>query len=158
MVCMLRILAAIASVLVLFAPLAEPTTAGTQDAAAAIRKLFDEIMAADNAGDLERVVATYTESAIMIPANAPDIAGTAAIRKHYVGAFEKFKLQLAASADEIRVADKWAVVRGRVTGSIAPKPDGAPFQADDKFMAVVEQGTDGKWRVARLIWNSAKSG
>jgi uncharacterized protein (TIGR02246 family) len=125
-----------------------------QDAAAAVRKLLDEIMAADNAGDLDRVMAAYTENAILIPPGAADIAGVAAIRKHYTGAFEKLKLDLAATADEIRVADKWAVVRGRVTGTIVPKAGGDPTKAHDKFMAVAEQGADGRWRMARIMWST----
>jgi uncharacterized protein (TIGR02246 family) len=125
-----------------------------QDSTAGIRQLLDEVMAADEAADLERAVACYSDDALLLPPGRTAMSGRDAIRAHYRGAFDDFRMHPTCHVDEIRVAGGWAVVRGTVGGTIVQRSDDAVQALHDKFMAIVERDSSGRWRLARLIWNA----
>ena len=69
-----------------------PSNPASRDASPEIRRLLDDLMAADNAGDVDRAVGYYTADALLLPPTDPEIAGREKIRAHYVGAFGHFAL------------------------------------------------------------------
>jgi len=154
------VLAAIATLLVLPAcktttvrVVSAPSAAEDIDSTAEVQGLLDSLMAANNAGDVEQAVAFYTENAVLLPPTEPEIAGRDAIRAHYVEAFKKFGLQVRATLLEARTTGRWGVVRGTVQGTLTGKPDGTPQELDDKFVGIVDRGSDGVWRFSRMIWS-----
>jgi uncharacterized protein (TIGR02246 family) len=118
-----------------------------------VQELLDGIMAADNAGDLDRVMTYYTADAVLLPPKGATMTGREAIRAHYGEAFQALTLSMSATIDEIRGAGDWAVVRGQVKGTITEKASGDRKQAHDRFLAIADRDSeDGRWRFSRLSW------
>jgi ketosteroid isomerase-like protein len=84
-------------------------------------KTLDEIILADNAGDLEKAISNYTDDAILIPSGNVDIIGKNAIRENYRNIFLNSSMQLKASANEIIDARDLTIIRGNSTGKIISK-------------------------------------
>jgi len=113
---------------------------------------LDEIIQADNAGDLEKVISNYTEDAILIPSGSVDIIGKNAIREHYRNIFSNSAFQLTSSANEIIDARDFTIIRGNTTGKIISKKDSSSAPVNDKFLMVMRKQS-GKWKVYRLTWS-----
>jgi uncharacterized protein (TIGR02246 family) len=116
-------------------------------------RILDEILAADHAGDVERVMACYTESPMLLPPNEAAVAGRDAIRARYIGAFTRYRFEFGGSADEAHVAGDTGWMRGETHGTLVSKSGGENLSAHDRFLAILERARDGKWRIARLMWS-----
>lgn len=123
----------------------------------AIRRTIQNIIAADNARDLERVVALYAQDAVLLPPGLPPISGRDAIRERYRGLYANSLPNLNQSIEEITVRDDWAYVRGRTFGLFPAGPNQPARQIDDKFVMILTRD-GGEWRVARLMWNTSTAG
>ena len=131
--------------------------AKTGDPARDITKLVQDLMTADNAGDIDRVLAFYTDDAILMPPDGANVVGKTAIREHYKKAFGELKLAIASMIDETHASGDWAVVRGTVSGTMTQNDDGTTQPLHDKFMAIVTRDAAGAWRFSRLIWSPLKA-
>src|SRR5262245_158724 len=97
----------------------KPPTAGAEDGAgevAQIKKVLAGIIAADNASDVERIVAFYEDDALLLPPASPAVTGKAAIKERYRQGFENARLELAFHSEETQVAGAWAFDRGLTHG------------------------------------------
>ena len=122
----------------------------------AVGRVLSGIVAADNAGDLDGVMAFYAEDAILLPPNGTAVNGKALIRSRYEEGFRHFRFDIAFSSDETQVFGDWAFIRGAIRGRTIPK-DAQPSRIlNDKYIMVLHRGKDG-WRIARLIWNGSDS-
>jgi uncharacterized protein (TIGR02246 family) len=119
----------------------------------AIRRVFDEDVAAHLAGDADRAAAVYTEDAVWLPPSGPPIQGRAAIRQRYRSNFERQVVRFSVQIEEIQVIGDWAFSRGTTLGTIQPKEGGAPRVLHNKFLAVFQRTNGGEWKIARLVWN-----
>jgi len=115
-------------------------------------KTLEEIIQADNAGDLEKLIANYTDDAILIPAGTNDIVGKNAIREHYRNIFSSSSFQLNASATEIIDGKDLSVSRGNTTGKTISKKDSSSSAVNDKFLMLLKKQS-GKWKIYRLTWS-----
>jgi uncharacterized protein (TIGR02246 family) len=115
-------------------------------------KTLDEIIQADNAGDLEKVISNYTDDAILIPSGDVDIIGKNAIREHYRNIFLNSAFQLTSTANEIIDARDVTIIRGNTTGKIISKKDSSSTPVNDKFLMVMKKQS-GKWKIYRLTWS-----
>ncbi len=88
------------------------TTSEPADDVREVERVVERIIAADNAGDLESVLALYTEDAILMPPDSPIVQGKAAIRERYRAGFEQFHMNLSMVSEETQVAGNWAFNRG----------------------------------------------
>ena len=112
---------------------------------------LNDIMQADSAGDVDRVVSLYTDDAILIPSNKSDIVGINAIRENYRNIFANSSLQLKATANEIIESGDLAIIRGNTNGTIISKKDSSTITVNDKFLMMLKKQS-GKWRIYRLMW------
>ncbi len=115
-------------------------------------KTLDEIIQADNAGDLEKVISNYTDDAILIPSGSVDIIGKNAIREHYRNIFLNSTFQLKSTANEIIDARDLTIIRGNTEGKIISKKDSSSAPVNDKFLMVMKKQL-GKWKIYRLTWS-----
>jgi uncharacterized protein (TIGR02246 family) len=115
-------------------------------------KTLDEIIQADNAGDLEKVISNYTDDAILIPSGDVDIIGKNAIRENYRNIFLNSSMQLKSSANEIINARDLTIIRGNTTGKIISKKDSSATPVNDKFLMLMKKQS-GKWKIYRLMWS-----
>jgi uncharacterized protein (TIGR02246 family) len=128
-----------------------PRAACDADAA---REVATGIVAADNAGDIERVLAYYAADAVLVPPGEAEVAGRDAIRPRYEKLFFTFRPRIELRIDETVVEGDSALVRGHNGGTLEPK-DGSPSKAlDDDFRMKLR--CEGKlWRIAHLAWQPA---
>ncbi len=124
---------------------------------AAIREVAEgSLLSAAMAGDLDGVVAAYTEAAVMMPPGAPSERGLDAIRMLWTSFLE-------LPGIEIQRMDE-AVIHVSDSGDMAYSLGGYQLgYMDSEGNAQVEQGkhvrvwekeTDGAWRIAVDIWNA----
>ncbi len=108
------------------------------------------------AGDLDALMTFYTDDATLLPPSAPPLIGKDAIRASWAEAFEKTVFDEAVSLfDEIIVLGDWAYGRGRYKGQI--KAADGEFEAEERlnFSGLWHRESDGSWKIARDMWNSA---
>jgi uncharacterized protein (TIGR02246 family) len=125
---------------------------GCEPSEAAVAAVVEGLIAADNARDLDRVLASYSEDVLWLPPAGEPIAGKAAIEARYRQLFSTFELALSVEVAESRAAGSWAYVRGWTRGSLTPTGGGPAVAVDDKFLAVLACRA-GRWAVARLMWS-----
>ncbi len=113
------------------------------------------IIAADNAGDLDAVVAHYADDAVLLPPNGRIVEGKEAIRERYRTGFERFRFEVSITLKETKVSGDWAFNRGVTQGRLVPLAGGEARSLNDQYLMILRRMPDGAWKIARLIWNSA---
>jgi len=119
---------------------------------AAISKVHREYVAAHNDSDADRLVALFTDDAILMPMDEPSLTGKKAIREHYEEFFDQNPSAIELSPVETRVAGDWAFERIQVKVTL---PDGGKEDrhADVKYLWILQRQADGSWKIARAIYN-----
>jgi uncharacterized protein (TIGR02246 family) len=121
-----------------------------QEATITPAQTLEELIQADNAGDLEKLISYYAEDAILIPSGRSDIIGKNAIRENYRNLFAISGFQLKAQANEIIESGEWTVIRGNTSGAMISKKDSTSASVDDKFLMMLKKQS-GSWKVYRLM-------
>ena len=130
----------------------EPAAEATTEAdVAAIKQVIDEYETATNAGDVEGRVAAYTEDAVRIVRNAPEVIGKEAIREHYQRQSDRNTYEVTITLLEVVVAGDWAFSRYTAAFKITPKAGGEPREGSRKGITILQRQPDGSWKVAREI-------
>ena len=124
---------------------------GSDDDSAPLRETLDAILAADNAGDIERVMACYADDPLWLPPDGGVVAGREAIRARYAAAFARQRFELSGRVAEARAAGGIGWVRGETLGRLVPRDGAAPATVHDQYVALLVRD-DGRWRIARLMW------
>ena len=109
--------------------------------------------AAAEAGDIEGMLDTYTEDAILMMPDVPALRGKEAIRSAFEDFFEQVSLESESLVEEVRLAGDWAYVRGTFTSIETPTGGGEPSQIDGHWIDIRERQADGSWRVSANMWN-----
>lgn len=116
----------------------------------AVEGLIQDLIAADNAGDVDAVTEFYAVDATLVPPGRPLIAGEREIREHYRVLFDRHDLRISIIINEIRAGDRWAVVSGLTQGLSVSTAEGKTSRVNDRFMMVLRR--DDRWRIIRLMW------
>lgn len=143
---------AVPSAVVLLFLVALPRTA-TAQAEAAIRQLpIEKWCAAEAAQDLDAKMDLFTSDIVFLMPGAKPVVGKDAVRTWQKADWQKARWRCTGTVDEAQVLGEWGFVRGTFSGeSIAS--DGTKTHVSGKFINVVRQ-EDGRWRIARVIWNN----
>ena len=120
----------------------------------AARQAANAIVAADNAGDLEGVLACYTPDAVLQPPGEDVVRGREAIKARYETLFTTFAPQIELRIDDVSAQGALAFVRGHNGGVLRPKAGGAPRTLDDNFVMLLQCDVD-RWRISHLMWQPA---
>ena len=122
------------------------------DDAARIRAGTASWMQSFNSGNAGGVVALYAADGVMMPPNAPQARGVAAIKetvaKEIAGA-KKAGITLAVGTDEVGVAGDMAWH----AGTYLVKDKGGKTVDAGKFLEAWER-KNGMWRIVRDMWSS----
>lgn len=118
-------------------------------------EVFDGLVeawdAAQNANDVDALMAIYGVDAAAMPPELPEVAGTDALR----GLWAEF---LGGTQDNdnvlqgVRVSGDLAVIWGSYTTTAAEGEEGATVAG--KWMGILERQADGSWKLLRNIWNT----
>jgi len=127
-----------------------------QSEVAAVRRVLESVIAADNARDVEAVLAQYADDAVLLPPGEAAVDGKQAIKLRYQSLFEQSNPELSFASDETVIAGEWAFDRGLTRGRLVQRAGGEPRMVKDKYLMVLRQQMNGMWRIARLMWNKAE--
>ncbi len=133
-------------------PVEEAST--TEADVEAINQLPATFAAALNAGDLDGIMAGFTDDAVRMPPNAPAIIGKESIRSLMQTNLEQNTYQLDNPPEEVQVSGDLAFARGTYTVTVTPKAGGESIQLEGKYLVIFQKQPDGSWKAARDIWNS----
>jgi uncharacterized protein (TIGR02246 family) len=131
--------------------------AGNSAEESAVRKVLSGLSAADKSGDMAAVLSHYADDAMILPPNAPVLAGQSGVRSFYEILFNNFRVDdVSFDADEIHVAGDWAFAQGFINGLLTPKSEGTPARKlHEKFLIVLHRQSSA-WKIYRFIWNSSE--
>ena len=121
------------------------------DDEAAIRQSIEKFIAAYKAGDLEAILAYYSEDLIKMrhgsPAEKkPETASR--IRE----AFRNYKTDIRVTIDEIVVSGNFAFTRGYFEVTLTPRNGGDPIPIPRHYLEIWRK-ENGTWRVLRTMDN-----
>jgi uncharacterized protein (TIGR02246 family) len=112
-------------------------------------------VAALNRGDVDAWASAFADDGVQMPPNAPANVGRDSIRAWSGGLLSAFSVEFALAPEEVQVAgDDWAFERGDFEIALTPKGGGEPMRDAGKYITVYQQQPDGRWAMARDIWNS----
>ena len=119
----------------------------------AIHALIEEVKQADMSGDVEGLLACYTDDVVSMLPDLPAMVGKDALRAYYQEAFSQLSIEsLEMTAAETHVAGDWAFSRGKFEETVTPS-GGDAFDVVGKYLFIFHRESDGSWKIARLIGN-----
>jgi len=157
----LGVVLVLALVLLACAPQTQPAVdeaVNTEADVAAIRALDEKWVATAEAGDVESLVALYTDDAVRLPPDGPSYSGKAALEEVFRGGFEQVTIEFVwpvEGTEETIVADGWAYHLGEYIAMVTPKEGGETVEEKGKVVEILQRQPDGSWKIAREIWNVA---
>ena len=129
------------------APKAAPLSAADVEANTALSQRFAAALVAK---DFDAATSFYSDSALLLPPNAPAVMGTAAIHA-FLAAFPPLS-ELTITADGVVGAGDLAYVHGRYHLTVAA--EGSPVDSG-KFLDVRQKQPDGSWKYVADMFNSS---
>ncbi len=117
-----------------------------------IEASISEFIRVYNAGNLEGVLAYYSDDLIKIRQGGP-AETKAETAKRVAGVFDKFHSRVDVTNDEIRVSGEMAYTRGTFRVTLTPKAGGEPQMIERRYLEIWRK-EDGRWRVARTMDNT----
>jgi len=142
----------VALVAVLFAACASMVPSAN-DAEPAIRAKDAEFSAAARAGNVDGMMATYADDAVLMAPNYPAFRGRDAIRQFWSGFVGAGQVDAAVEADSVMQSGDLATELGHYRLKIVPKGGGAPIEDNGKYILVWRK-SGGQWRAVADIFNS----
>ena len=131
-----------------------PPSAGTADdskARTALANAGREFSAAYMRGDVDTIMDTYTDDAVLLPPGVANIEGVDNIRAYWTLPEGRVITHHRMTPDEIVVSDSIASDYG--TYEIAGENNGTPWGPSyGKYMVLWRLGRDGHWRMKLDMW------
>ena len=116
------------------------------------RELLAALMTADNASDLESVLALYADDAVLLPPGETEVRGKAAIRARYTKMFATTRMAVRFEIDEAADQGDVGFLRGRTIGKRVSTDGGRTEDLTGKFVMLLKRHGAG-WAIGSLIWN-----
>lgn len=124
----------------------------TRTDAEAIRKSSDELTAAFNAKDIEKVMSLYAETAAFMPPNAPMLRGKDALKTYFDRLLARGATNLKLVPEDVSGNGPMAYESG--TYSVEYEGSGGATARDrGKYLRVL-RNMNGTWRSEYTIWSS----
>ena len=121
----------------------------------AIEKLISSYQEALNASDVSKVIELYTKKGVLMANSAPTAEGADQVKGTYQYVFDNFSYKLQFSIIEIEVIGNYAFARSTSKGSFVIKASGQTVPDENRELFVFEK-VDGKWKIARYMYNKSK--
>lgn len=108
---------------------------------------------AENAGDVEGILETFSDDVVIVPPEAPPVRGKDASRA-FLGEFlSAFDVELELTSEEIVVDSDLAYDWGTASGTVTPE-GGEPEAVENSYLIIYRREADGAWRQRKHVWNS----
>ncbi len=147
-----------AMVLAACAPASQDQVSGseaeTEAVADAIEDMEAQYASAITSGDLEAILALYSnDGAHMVP-NQPAFIGKSAIRALWEERFGQNVYESTQTVEDVRVSGDLAVSRTTIKGTTTPKDGSEPNAFNLKALIVYQRQSDGSWKRVWSTYNS----
>lgn len=119
---------------------------------ASIRRVGQEWAEHWNAGDLDRLVAAYSEDAVYMPPHHAAVHGRGAIREYLKGPMQHGVGNLTYEVTYIKRSGGLAYDVGRY--SMTVPQDGGARQDHGKYLTVWKRQPDGRWKIVADSFSS----
>ncbi len=128
--------------------------ADTEAVVEAIEDMEAQYASAVTSGDLEAILALYSdEGAHMVP-NQPAVIGKSAIRALWEERFGQNVYESTQTVEEVKVSGDLAVSRTTIKGTTTPKDGSEPNAFNLKALIVYQRQSDGSWKRVWSAYNS----
>ena len=121
----------------------------------AVADLLAETESAAARGDVDGVVAGFTDDAVSEPADVAPLVGKASIDGFYRPLYDGFNIDLHHEILEAEPVGTVVVHRGRSYGTLVPKTGGAPQAFELVYLAVLKWTADSSVRFWRVMSHPA---
>jgi uncharacterized protein (TIGR02246 family) len=123
-------------------------------AKAEILKLDAEWARAAESGDLERILAYWSDDATVFPPGSPALVGKAAIREYVAQSLRAPGFGISWKTNDVTVAASGDLAYGIGTNRVSFNgPDGKPVTVEGKAVTVWRKDAAGSWKCVVDIWN-----
>lgn len=145
-------------------PAATPQGSASREAAdqTAIRKLQEQDIAASTSLDVEALVGLWTDDGVLLAPGQAPISGKDNLRAYY----EKYQ-DAQANAEVLSYDEQWQEVRilgdyayewGQISSRQRTGQGKQEISTVVNAMRILRRSENGSWKVARAIYNEARSG
>ena len=118
-----------------------------------IRQLTNTWEKETNTENLDGVISTLTNDAIIFMPESPPVRGKEAIRATYSDYYDTYELEYSTTIKEVEIIDKKAYVWAKVEGTRKSKRDGKiEHLAFNNIWILKKQATE--WKFWRVMFNS----
>jgi uncharacterized protein (TIGR02246 family) len=109
------------------------------------------------AGDTGQYLAAYSDNAVWMPPNSPNVIGKELAGMRLKALLDKFTIETITESEELNmVAPEWAIERGRYSLVLSAKEGAESQQEVGSYLTTWQKQSDGKWRIVYDIWNSTR--
>ncbi len=147
-----------AMVLASCAPASQEPASGGQPETEAVVEAIEDLEAqyafAIDLGDLEAILALYSDGGAHLVPNQPAVIGKSAIRTLWEERFEQNDYQTTTQVEGVKVAGDLAVSRMTMSGKVTPKDGSEPGAIDLKGITLYQRQSDGSWKRVWSTYNS----
>ena len=126
----------------------------SQSDIAAIAKVRQDWLKAMNSDNLDGVVAPITDDVIAFPPNEAPSVGRDGQRQWHKARVDQFRTQITIGPVETLGGGEWAFERFSYEIRLTPRAGGQAMVASGPCIWVFRRQADGRWAIARAIWNS----
>lgn len=110
--------------------------------------------AASEGKDVEKVVAFWTDDAVIVPSGAPIISGKAAIRDYVKQSFDTPGFRISWKTLDARISSDGTMGYTTAESSFTfPAADGKLETMTGRGVAIWRRGNDGQWKCVYDAWN-----
>ena len=120
----------------------------------ALSNARDQLINALNTDDVDGIMAGLTDNHITMAPNEPALADKVKLRNHHEERIENYTSNFSFIIDEIEMFGDWAFVRFSSAVTVTPRFSDVSMNSKSKGIWIWKRQTDGKWKLARSIWNS----
>jgi uncharacterized protein (TIGR02246 family) len=109
--------------------------------------------AAQNAQDIEAMIALYAVDAVRMNAHMPALIGREAIQEEFLRGWSEADVETRNVVDDVIVSGDIATARGSWTATVTPKDGSEPLEQSGSWVSVMARQPDGSWLNVWDIWN-----
>lgn len=118
-----------------------------------IAQVVQSFERAYDAGDAAAIGALLTDDAQWLPPAEPPVLGKAAIERRYAAQFSRGRSTFQLRVEDFHQSGDLAFIHGPYQRQDAEAQGRAGQTFSGKYLMVLQRGADGRWRIARDIWN-----
>jgi len=120
---------------------------------AALRDLPKHLAAAETEANVDKILAYFTDDAILMDPGIPPLNGAQAIRSFWQDPFQNTRLDVSEIAQEVQIAGPWAYIRMSARVTLTSKAEGNSQNLTGKGIWIAKQQRDASWKLIRTAFN-----